>query len=398
MRLSWGNFDVSNETAGFELSDPRNPNKIYITTKKRNLWFSKYYIEMGFLLNSKNIFGFGERTRSFELEKGEYSSWSNGRINHLDSGQLGRHSYGDHPFVLSHLKDNSFVGIYFRNSNAKSLTYSQVSEDKSILNFKSIGGVLDFFIFVDESAEEVIKAYHKVIGIPYFPPFWALGFHQSSWQYNSTARLIKVLKNYEINDLPLESIWVDREYMEGYRNFLVNTSRFEDLADLSKNLQTKNQKLITVVDAGFKLDNDYSYYRQASENGLFIKSTKNPQKHNGNLIGKTYAGESAFIDFVNPKSIDFWVNGLKGLYTLAMPNGFWLDMNEVTTFWDGECPSNSLFNSTDYPYSPTGKNYTINNLSISLDGLHYSEDQKSKVNTEYNYKNMVVVFISIFIE
>ena len=47
-----------------------------------------------------------------------------------------------------------------------------------------------------------------------------------------------------------------------------------------------------------------------------------------------------------------------------------------------------MFNSTDYPYSPTGKNYTINNLSISLDGLHYSEDQKSKVNTEYNLHSL----------
>mmetsp|Transcript_41978 Transcript_41978/g.48617 ORF Transcript_41978/g.48617 Transcript_41978/m.48617 type:complete len:1282 (-) Transcript_41978:599-4444(-) len=192
--------------------------------------------------------------------------------------------------------------------------------------------------------------------------------------------------------MPLEGIWLDIEYMDGYRNFEVNTTRFEDLIKLSTALKDKKQKLITIVDAGFQLNSTYPYYRSADENNLFIKSNKNPTLHNGNLIGKVWPGKSAFLDFWNPKTTNFWVNALKGLYTLTNTDGIWIDMNECTTFCDGECPGDEQMgadaNST-YPYSPTGKNYTIQNFSLSMDGQHFSLDEKSKLlNTEFNMHSL----------
>jgi alpha-glucosidase (family GH31 glycosyl hydrolase) len=41
-----------------------------------------------------------------------------------------------------------------------------------------IGGVLDIYVFLGPSPEDVIRQYHAVIGPPAMPPFWALGFHQ----------------------------------------------------------------------------------------------------------------------------------------------------------------------------------------------------------------------------
>ncbi len=38
------------------------------------------------------------------------------------------------------------------------------------------GGVLDFLVYYGKTAEEVIKLYHKTIGAPNLPPFWALGY------------------------------------------------------------------------------------------------------------------------------------------------------------------------------------------------------------------------------
>ena len=38
------------------------------------------------------------------------------------------------------------------------------------------GGALDFNFFHGDTAEEVIKEYHVMIGKPALPPFWSLGY------------------------------------------------------------------------------------------------------------------------------------------------------------------------------------------------------------------------------
>lgn len=264
MRLTWGNFKgpKQGDSAGIQTS--------FLSTKDRNLVFSEFYIEMGFLVNSNKIFGFGERQGTFELNPGKYTSWNDGRDNHFDSGVLGNNSYGDHPFVLCKLNDNTFAGIFFKNSNAKVLEIQHVGKDQSILNFKAIGGVLDFFTFYAEEAEDVIKAYHSVIGTPYFPPFWALGFHQSSWQYDSIAAMNTVLDGYSKANMPLESLWLDIPFMDGFKNFLVDPVKFNNIKVTSGAMHQSGKKLVTIIDAGFSADDTYTYYRQANEQKLLV--------------------------------------------------------------------------------------------------------------------------------
>ena len=246
------------QLGGFETKDKQGSVKTStFSTFDRNLVMSKYYIELGFLVDSNKIFGFGERTREFELTEGEYTSWADGRDTRYDSGKKGGNSYGDHPFVLMRLNNGKFAGIFFKNSNAKVLEYTQYTKKRSVLNFKAIGGILDFFMFSGETADEVLMQYHQVIGTPYFPPFWALGYHQSSWRYNKTKDLDEVISGYSDHQIPLESIWLDIEYMDRYRNFIVNKTRFENLRFTANSLHKKNQKLITIVDAGLSAADDY---------------------------------------------------------------------------------------------------------------------------------------------
>ena len=393
MRLTWADFSFSKDPAGLELKNTNNGHR-YLSTKNRNLVFTDKYLEQGFLLDSRHIFGFGERQNQFELKEGEYSSWANGRDNHFDKGVLGGHSYGDHPFVLAKLNKGGFVGIFFKNSNSKVMKYQHTGKDQSILNFIATGGVLDFFTFFAEKPEEVIKAYHQVIGVPALVPFWSLGFQQSSWQYKSQDQVSDVMKKYDEAMMPLEGMWLDIEYMDMYRNFLVDKSRFPKMTELAKDLHDKDQKLIVIVDAGFAADEGYDYYKDADEDKLFIKSSQNTL-FNGNLIGKVWPGKSAFLDFHNPKTTDFWVNGLNSLYGLTQMDAIWIDMNEVTTFCDGECPGPDPdpeltygVNNNTLPFNATG-NVSLLNYSISIDATHYAatEDEKA-LNIEYNMHSL----------
>lgn len=46
------------------------------------------------------------------------------------------------------------------------------------------------------------------------PPYWSLGFHQSKWGYANISVLEEVIANYSAVGMPLESVWVDIEYMQ----------------------------------------------------------------------------------------------------------------------------------------------------------------------------------------
>lgn len=254
--------------------------------------FSEKYIELGFLVDSRNIYGFGERHREFELSPGNYTSWNDGRDNLRDTGSLGNNLYGDHPFVLVRLKDNTFLGIFFRNSNAKTLEYIHVGKDQSVLNFRAIGGIMDFYTFIGDTPEKVLKAYHEVIGRPYFPPFWSLGLHQGSRQYRKDKDLDAALEGHDLAFIPLESIWLDTEYTPDYKNFLVeDKERFKLLRYTSESLHKKGQRMVLAITPGLKADDSYEIYRQAKEQKKLIMSTQFPTKFEGVLIGKGPMGQ-----------------------------------------------------------------------------------------------------------
>ena len=44
--------------------------------------------------------------------------------------------------------------------------------------------------------EEVTQSYHEVIGRPAMPPYWALGFHQCRWGYQSLQSVKDVVGNF----------------------------------------------------------------------------------------------------------------------------------------------------------------------------------------------------------
>lgn len=44
------------------------------------------------------------------------------------------------------------------------------------LIYRTIGGMLDLYFFPGPSPEEVIQQYQTLIGKPFLPAYWALGF------------------------------------------------------------------------------------------------------------------------------------------------------------------------------------------------------------------------------
>jgi mannosyl-oligosaccharide alpha-1,3-glucosidase len=93
--------------------------------------------------------------------------------------------------------------------------------------------------------------------------------------------------------------------------------------------------MVVIIDPHLKKDNDYPVYKSASEKGLLVK----PSSGEGEYDGWCWPGSSAWVDYFNPASWDWW----KGLFKIEGNNGewhwkdstndvfIWNDMNEVGT-------------------------------------------------------------------
>lgn len=334
LRLSFGGFSVDESPFGFTLRNPAK-DSFWLSTKDRNLVLSDKYIEIGFEVHSQNIFGWGERTRDFKLIDGEYTSWATSRDNGNDPGKRGYGKHGDYPFVLARNNDKSFIGIFFKNSNAKVLKIITESQGRSVINFRSVGGIVDVYAFAGDTAEEVLQQFHKVIGEPYLPPLWALGWQQGSASYKTDADALTAYNNYINNGIPLEVLWIDEQYMNKFRIFELSPN-FKNLKTLSSTLSKGNRKLgisihpgIAVYDSSGKIS---SYYTSAWKDGVFIRASKNSTEFGDVLIGEGLPGKVAYLDFFNPYALVTWDSYLKDLHDLTGFHTIQLNMNEITQF------------------------------------------------------------------
>ena len=74
------------------------------------------------------------------------------------------------------------------------------------LTYKTVGGILDFYVFTGPTPSDVVSQYLNVIGLPYMPPYWGLGFHLCRWGYKSSDNMKAVIKRMRDGGFPYVSI------------------------------------------------------------------------------------------------------------------------------------------------------------------------------------------------
>lgn len=315
-----------------------------------------------------SLYGGGEVTGPL-LRNGQYIKLWN-----TDTGAYGvdggKRLYQSHPWVMGVRNDGTAFGIIFDSSWKSEL---HTNSDK--ISFNTEGALFRIYIIDRESPQAVLKGLAELIGTIQMPPRWTLGYHQSRFSYGTEQRVREIADTFRAKNLPCDVIWMDIDYMDGYRVFTFNKENFPDPRALNDDLHKKGFKAVYMIDPGVKVDNNYSIYQSGTANDVWVK------KPNGEEYrGKVWPGDCAFPDFTMPHAREWWA-GLYADFLSKGIDGVWNDMNEPAVN-DNELPEDQRLGTMPYdtPHRgggdlPPGPHLLYHNaygrlmVEASLDGI-----------------------------
>lgn len=228
------------------------------------------------------------------------------------------------PFYVA-LKEEATYGIFFDNSFRSYFDMGKEMGDR--IFFGAIGGQIQYYFIPGENIKEVVKNYTALTGRMEMPPLWSLGYQQCRFSYFSQEEVRELVKTFEEKDIPLDVVYLDIDYMDGFRVMTFKTPNFDDAAGLISDLKEKGIRTITIIDPGVKVDEEYDVFKRGKEGNHFTK------KLDGEMfIGAVWPGDSAFPDFSNKYCREWWKSELKKFISEHGMDGIWNDMNEPCVF------------------------------------------------------------------
>ena len=96
---------------------------------------------------------------------------------------------------------------------------------------------MNYYFFYGPDLLEVARQYTRLTGTPEMPPLWAFGYHQCRWSYYPESRLRKIAKEFRDRAIPCDALYLDIDYMEGYRCFTWNRKHFPHPGKMIKELR-----------------------------------------------------------------------------------------------------------------------------------------------------------------
>lgn len=268
-----------------------------------------------------HIYGLGENTGFLDKNGESYELWNSDVYDpHVpDIGSL----YVSIPLLIHFRYDRPVYGIFLDNPGCTSF---DMRSDHEAYTFKINTGTLDYYFIHGPELKDVVSRYSELTGRIELPPAWAIGYHQSRYSYMSQEEVMELARTFRDKRIPCDVIYLDIHYMDEYRVFTFDPTRFPNPRKMIQELREMGIRIVPIVDPGVKRDPNYLPYREGVQRGYFCR------KLEGELfIGDVWPGASAFPDFTE-EEVRSWWGDQHSYYTELGIAGIWNDMNEPSVF------------------------------------------------------------------
>lgn len=266
------------------------------------------------------VYGLGENVRGINKRGWHYVSNNSDEPNHREDRTS---LYASHNFIIVDGKERFGLFLDYPGKLSFDIGYTEhntlsiVAEDMN----------LDLYVLEGESLKDIVKGFRQMIGRSYIAPKWAFGYGQSRWSYMSADEIREVVKKHRENHIPLDSVYMDIDYMERYKDFTVSEEAFPDFPAFVEEMKQQNIHLVPIIDAGVKIEEGYDVYEEGVEKGYFCKEADGTD-----FVAAVWPGLVHFPDMLNPQARKWFGHKYKVLLDQGI-DGFWNDMNEPAIFY-----------------------------------------------------------------
>ena len=289
---------------------------------EKNETFGGYIVQ-----NSKKIqegesfYGLGDKPTDLNLKSKKFTNWGTDEYGyHKDTDPL----YKSIPIYYG-LHNNKAYGIFFDNTFRSYFDFG--SERDEVASFWAQGGEMNYYFIAGPQLMDVCKRYTKLTGVPEMPPMWALGYQQCKWSYYPDTKVKEIASKLREHRVPCDAIYLDIDYMDGFRCFTWDNERFPDPKGLVDSLKEQGFQTMVIIDPGIKKDKNYDIFNEGLEKGYFCR------RIDGHYVeGKVWPGDCYFPDFTRQEVRTWWAGLYKGLIEEVGVAGVWNDMNEPALF------------------------------------------------------------------
>ncbi|MBS1525000.1 MAG: glycoside hydrolase family 31 protein [Bacteroidetes bacterium] len=294
---------------------------------EENIKFGGYYVYCTKACHAdESFFGMGDKPTELNLRGKRLKNWNTDAYSFAwNQDPL----YRSIPFYIS-LHNDIAHGIFFDNTFRAEFDFG--AEDSTKTSFWAEGGELQYYYIHGPHMMDVVKRYNLITGTHPMPPLWALGYHQCRWSYYPESKVKMVTKTFREKKIPCDGIYLDIDYMDGYRCFTWNRKYFPDPKRMIKELSEQGFKTVVIIDPGIRVDDNYAVFREGKENRYFCRRCDDYF-----MEGHVWPGRCQFPDFTNPEVREWWGNLFDELVQLGVA-GVWNDMNEPAVFGTGTFP------------------------------------------------------------
>jgi alpha-glucosidase len=269
----------------------------------------------------EHYFGCGERTGGLDKTGTHQLFWNVDPP--PDPGALQNNLYVSIPFTLV-LADGQAWGLFLDNPGR--VEFDLAHEDARRCWFGTTTGDLVYYLFCGPSPEAVVGRYTELTGRTPLAPLWSLGNGQSRFSYETADEVRAIAQAFRERDIPCDTLYLDIDTLDGYRVFTWNRTNFPDPAGLLAELEEQGFHVVSIVDAGVKVDETYAVYLDGKARDYYCKSPDWDDYQNA-----VWPGMCVFPDVTNPQVRAWWGDQHRQLVEAGVA-GIWTDMNEPAVF------------------------------------------------------------------